>query len=165
MRPSKQQLKQSRKMPIAILLPDTEIDWESVSTHWTGWGKMRGKSLICRLTMSFPYVLERLSDYWDGLIIRESEEDGLPLEGSYAELHCLGWPSLETMLNAHPLLLSRLIMEDLQCDFAGYVLRPPSATDRSKPCYFLASLSAINVIDECVEVTGDAWPFAASPST
>jgi hypothetical protein len=138
------------------------MDWESVSTHWTGWGKMQGKSHICRLTMSFSYVLERLSDYWDSLIIRESEEDGLPLEGSYAELHFLCWPSLETMLNAHPLLLSRLIMEDLQCDFAGYVLRPPSATDCSNPCYFLASLSAINIIDECVEVTGEAWLFAAS---
>ena len=126
---------------------------------------MRGESLVCRLTMSFPYVLERFSDYWDDLIIRESEEDGLPLEGSYAELHCSGWPSLETMLNAHPLLLSRLIMEDLQSDFAGYVLRPPAATDRSTPCYFLTGLSAINVIDECVEVTGKALPFAASRPT
>jgi len=152
-------------MPTAILLPDTEIDWESVSTHWTGWGKVRGESLSCRLTMSFTYVLERFSGYWDGLIIRESEEDGLPLEGSYAELQRLGWPSLETMLNAHPLLLSRLIMEDLQSDFAGYVLRPPSATDRSKPCYFLASLSAVSVIDECVEVTGEVLLFAASRPT
>jgi hypothetical protein len=152
-------------MPTAIIFPKTKVDWNSLSTHWTGWGKTQDDAFSCRLTMSFTYVVERFSDYWNALLIRESEEDGLPVEGYYADLQELSWPCLETMLNAHPLLFSSLIMEDLPSDFVGCMLQPPSSVAHGIPCYFLTSLTGVDVISEHVEITGLASPFPVSQRT
>lgn len=118
-------------MPTATLIPDTKIPWQHICTHWEGWQKINGDTLACRLSMPFTYVLDRFNAFWEEFIERESKDDGtLPPDGIYAELKSLGYPSLETMLNAHSVSFAAVIMEGLQPEFAGYVLRSPGEVEK-----------------------------------
>ena len=77
-------------MPTAILLPDTELPWQHICTHWEGWQKGSGVAHVCRLSMPLAYVLEQFNTFWEGFIKRESEDEGtVPPDGYYAELASL----------------------------------------------------------------------------
>ena len=89
-------------------------------------------------------------------IERESEDDGTePPDGIYAELKSIGYPALETMLVAHPLLFATVIMEGLQTEFAGYVLRSPGEVEKGAPRYFLERMTSVAVADEYVVLAGE----------
>ena len=67
------------------------IQWQRLCTHWTGWGKVYGDLISCRLEIPLTYVADRFGGYWLDFINRESEEDGTtPPDGAYADLAVLG---------------------------------------------------------------------------
>lgn len=143
-------------MPTAILLPATEIPWQHVCTHWDGWRKGNGDTLPCRLSMPFTYVLDRFNAFWEEFIERESEDDGtVPPDGIYAELKSVSYPSLETMLIAHPRLFATVIKEGLQTEFAGYVLHSPGDVEKGALRYFLERMTSVAVADEYVVLVGE----------
>lgn len=128
-------------MPSAILLPDTQLPWQHICTHWEGWNKVHRDTFDCRLSMPFTYVLNRFNGFWEEFIQRESEEDGTsPPDGIYADLKACAYPSLEAMLRGHPLLLGAVLMEGLQTEFTGYILCSPWDVEKGGQRYFLESM-------------------------
>lgn len=146
-------------IPTAVL-GDKAIQWQSMCTHWTGWGKVYGDLISCRLEIPLTYVVERFGGYWADFINRESEDGGTtPPEGAYADLAALGYPAIETMLASQTSLFSALVVEDLQSEFAGFVLMAPSEVVNGGPCYFLQGINSLEFIDEYVILLGTCFKF------
>jgi hypothetical protein len=141
-------------------LGDQAIQWQSLCTHWTGWGKAYCDLISCRLEMPLTYVVERFGRYWADFISRESEDDGTtPPDGAYANLAALGYPTIETMLASHFSLFSELVMDGMQPEFAGFLLREPSEVAEGGPCYFLQGINSLEFIDKSVILIGSCFKF------
>ena len=106
------------------------------------------------------YVAERFGGYWLEFINRESEEDGTtPPDGPYADLAVLGYPTIETMLASEISLFSELVMDSMQSEFAGFLLRAPSELADGGPCYFLQGINSLEFNDESGILIGSCYKF------
>lgn len=138
----------------------SEVPWQQVCTHWTGWKKVYGELLPCRLTMPISHVLTEFSHYWSDFVERESQDDGTDTPPDvYTELRACGYPLLDAMLKSHPSLFSALILEDLQTEFTGYVLNSPSEVAVGKPAYFLQSIKSLSIVGAMAILEGNCCNF------
>jgi hypothetical protein len=146
-------------MPNATVL-EVEVPWRQICTHWEGWGKAYGELLPCRLALPVSHVVAEFDQHWSAFVDRESMDDGTEtLPGVYSQLRAVHYPDLEAMLKSYPSLFSALVMEDLQTEFAEYILNSPHDVLSGEPAYFLQGISSVTVAGASVILEGTCCEF------
>ncbi|NKI72794.1 hypothetical protein GN109_25590 [Collimonas pratensis] len=144
---------------IAAYVNGQKVSWNSVCTHWEGWNKTGKNRAPFRLLLSAAYVWEKFNSYWCDFLEREMTDDGDTPTGVYLELKLSKYPSLQTMIQDKGDLLAKLVLEGMQPEFIGFLVRPPSAIEAIQVAFFLHSLSSIQVEDGIVILEGYCSEF------